>query len=543
MRRFKESGPLSVHAIAGAYVVLLGIDMKEEASKGVLGFAIERIDHGRRGGRTWLQALKVFRSVPARAGPVSTKEHPIQSFFWGDYTTRYGHEYTYRIVAMRGTPGALRPGETVSVRIGTEKEDEGKHAVYFNRGVAGSQAYVRRFGDKKPYDVPGRKAYRWLSRGLFRGMLNFIYRAKNKHWGLRAAAYECQQAAVLEAFRRASERGADVKVIFDAREKKNGPADNNRSAITEAGIEALAIARSQSRSAISHNKFIVLLYRGKPVEVWTGSTNFTEGGIFGHSNCGHVVRDTNVAKAYFEYWCELAKDPEMKDIRPWTETHFETPKLLPLQGTSAVFSPRTTLDMLKWYAARMDAASTAVFLTAAFGVNDLFAAVLARKKPYLRYVLLETNDKKNMNSLNRHILNQVAVANILPRNEFEIWLREQLTGLNAHVKYVHTKYMLIDPLGDDPLVITGSGNFSDASVRKNDENMLLIRGDRRVADLYLSEFMRLFNHFQFRGLARARAATGPETARSFLVPNDSWMNRYYQPGSPSYLERCYFSGR
>src|SRR4029434_9761991 len=103
--------------------------------------------------------------------------------------------------------------------------------------------------------------------------------------------------------------------------------------------------------------------------------------------------------------------------------------------------------------------------------------------------------------------------------------------------------MIIDPLGDDPLVITGSANFSDASIRKNDENMLLVRGDKRVSDLYLSEFMRLFNHFQFRGLAQARAATGPETARSFLVPDDSWRDRYYQLGSPKYLERRYFSGR
>src|SRR5688572_15447825 len=132
MRRFKESGSLSVHAISGAYVVLLGIDMKQEAIKGVLGFAIERIDHGRRGRRAWLQALKIFPNVPSRVGPVSTEQNPIQSFFWGDYTTRYGQEYTYRIVAMRGTPGALQPAETVSVRIGTEKEDEGKHAVYFN---------------------------------------------------------------------------------------------------------------------------------------------------------------------------------------------------------------------------------------------------------------------------------------------------------------------------------------------------------------------------------------------------------------------------
>ena len=32
----------------------------------------------------------------------------------------------------------------------------------------------------------------------------------------------------------------------------------------------------------------------------------------------------------------------------------------------------------------------------------------------------------------------------------------------------------------------------------NDENMLVVRGDDRVADIYLTEFMRLFQHFYFR---------------------------------------------
>jgi hypothetical protein len=541
MRAYKKSGPLSVHAIAGSYVVLLGIDMDEAASAGLLGFGIERIDHGRGDRRAWLQGLKVFPSVPAHPGPVSTEQHPIQGFFWGDYTTRYGQDYTYRIVAMRGAPGALNPAETVEVRISTEKEGEGTHAVYFNRGVAGSQAYVRKFGNRRPNEVPEREAYRWLSRGLFRAMLDLIYRAQGPEWGLRCAAYELQQGAVLEAFKRASDSRADVKIVFDAREKKNGPAEANRRAIGNAGIEHLVIPRTESSSAISHNKFIVLLHNGEPVEVWTGSTNFTEGGIFGHSNCGHLVRDKGVAQAYLDYWTELAKDLEMKDLRPWTETAFEVPKELPSEGTAAVFSPRANLDMLRWYADRMDAADTAVFLTAAFGVNDLFEEVLENRKSYLRYVLLESEDE-DMDRLIRPPLNEVAVANILPANEFELWLEEHLTGYNKHVKYIHTKYMLIDPLGDDPLVITGSANFSDASTRKNDENMLLIRGDKRVADLYLSEFMRLFNHFQFRGLARARAATGPETARSFLTPDDSWKDRYYQPGSPKYLERGYFAG-
>jgi phosphatidylserine/phosphatidylglycerophosphate/cardiolipin synthase-like enzyme len=537
MRAYNKSGSLSVHAIAGAYVVLLGIDMEEAASESVLGFGIERIEHGHGNSRAWLRALKVFPDVPAEEGMVSSEYHPIQGFFWGDFTTRYGHEYTYRIVAMRGKPGALRASETVEVRIATEKEDEGEHAVYFNRGVAGSQAYVRKFGDHRPADVPNRAAFQWLSRGLFRAMLDFIHKANGRDWGLRVAAYELQQGAVLKAFREAAASEADVKIIFDARVKANGPADANWAAIREAKIEDLVIPRTRSRSAISHNKFIVLLHNGEPVEVWTGSTNFTDGGIFGHSNCGHIVRNKDVAAAYFKYWEELAKDPEMRDIRPWNDEIFPISDGLPASDTGTAFSPRSNLDLLRWYARLMDKANTAVFFTAAFGVNDLFEEVLEQPKPYLRYVLLESADNDIAS-----LLNEVAVANILPQNEFERWMEEHLSGLNTHVKYIHTKYMIIDPLGDDPLLITGSANFSDASTRKNDENMLVIRGDKRVADLYLSEFMRLFNHFQFRGLAHARAATGPESARSFLVPNDSWKARYYQPGTPKYLERLYFAG-
>jgi phosphatidylserine/phosphatidylglycerophosphate/cardiolipin synthase-like enzyme len=62
----------------------------------------------------------------------------------------------------------------------------------------------------------------------------------------------------------------------------------------------------------------------------------------------------------------------------------------------------------------------------------------------------------------------------------------------------HTKFMVIDPLGDDPIVVTGSANFSESSTTGNDENMLFIRGNSRVADIYLGEYMRLWNHYAFR---------------------------------------------
>lgn len=571
MRKKARKGPLSVHAIAGSYVTLLGIDMDEASTEGVLGFAIERIDHSRDDRRDWLAGFKTFADLNVPRGRlVSTNEHPIQSFHWCDFTTRKNHEYTYRVVAMRGRPGALEEGEDVSVRIQMENEDKGRHAVYFNRGVAGSQAYVRKFGNRRPDAVPDREAFRWLSRGLFKAMLDFIGQAEGADYALRACVYEFRQGGVLKAFRKAKESGADVRIIFDDRQvinqakpdkSKVQPSMDNREAIETFDLDEVVIPRQADPNAISHNKFIILLKRNEagefmPQEVWTGSTNMTDGGIFGHSNVGHIVRDPEVAGQYLKYWEKLSSDPAMArkkaedQIRPWNDENFPVPDDEPRPNSvAAIFSPRSSLRALEWYAERMDAAQTAVFLTAAFGVTDVFEEVFAEDKDYLRYLLLEKEDN-NMETLRRDPDNRIAVGNVLGNNAFEDWLRErfqaeQLTGLNRNVKFIHTKYMLIDPLSDDPVVITGSANFSDASTRRNDENMLVIRGDTRVADIYLGEFMRLFNHFYFRFVVAGEGGfDAEEDGRpvSQLIPDDTWRLPYFEEGTVKQKERSYFAG-
>jgi phosphatidylserine/phosphatidylglycerophosphate/cardiolipin synthase-like enzyme len=113
-------------------------------------------------------------------------------------------------------------------------------------------------------------------------------------------------------------------------------------------------------------------------------------------------------------------------------------------------------------------------------------------------------------------------------------LEESLTGLNEHVEFLHTKFMLIDPLTDDPITIAGSANFSAPSTTKNDENMLVIRGSKRVADIYLGEFMRMFNHFHGRNVDNVRAS------ESHLAANDSWTAPYYEPGTQEWNERLLF---
>ena len=595
MRARNQTDAVSVHAIAGSRVVCLGLDAKKKAAKGLLGFAVERRE-GRK--KTWLKGVRYFEATPPAdvtpGRPVESDQAPIQSFLWGDYTAAPGTAYTYAVYPVYGKPGALRRGEPVEVKVRTEPLDAPDHAIFFNRGAAGSQAYSRRFGDYrrfykvdkygtarwveflKPGDVPEHKAHEWLSRGLEEAVLGYIGQARGKDWGVRAAVYEFDYLPVIQAFVEALESGADVKIVYDAKQSgkdKAGPWRATLAALKKVGLRAYGSIRRfeamtipRTITTISHNKFIVLLYKGEPVQVWSGSANMTAGGIFGQSNVGHVVRDREVAARYYAYWQELSGDPQTKDIRRWNverQPDLEGPP--PPDSITPIFSPRPTLGMLEWYADRLASAKSSVHFTAAFGVSQQLAAKLMKKRPlsesdpFLRYILLESKPspqaaKKRKDAarakgqqapLDYYDFAPVANNRIAwgaltrVRRDDQHLLEESLSGLDTHVEYLHTKYMIVDPLTDDPLVVTGSANFSDASTRSNDENMLVIRGNTRVADIFLGEFMRTFNHFRLRNLVNE--LSDEEVARSFfLAPDDSWTRPYYQDGTPEMAERLLF---
>jgi phosphatidylserine/phosphatidylglycerophosphate/cardiolipin synthase-like enzyme len=98
--------------------------------------------------------------------------------------------------------------------------------------------------------------------------------------------------------------------------------------------------------------------------------------------------------------------------------------------------------------------------------------------------------------------------------------------------------MLIDPLGNDPIVIAGSANFSEASTKDNDENMLIIRGNKRVAEIYLGEFMRLYNHYAFREWASKQSSNFPKAPKH--LSTDQWWKDYFGDTERS-RQREYFS--
>jgi len=120
------------------------------------------------------------------------------------------------------------------------------------------------------------------------------------------------------------------------------------------------------------------------------------------------------------------------------------------------------------------------------------------------------------------------------------FLAEKLTGLNKNL-YIHDKFMLVDPLGEDPTVVTGSANFSGASQSSNDENMLVIRSDQRVADMYFGEFMRIFDHLYSRYIVKKMKEAGTNDPNAGFLKEDwqLWVPQNFKDG-PKQLRRKFF---
>ena len=548
MRERSPAGPITVHAIAGTYVVLLGINLDAALVDGLLGFAVERTDHTEGERYDLANALLFAASDTVPEPEYSSRRNPVQEFVWGDYTAKPQHRYTYKVTAMYGTPGKLTPGEEAAVTVMTIHPDDGTHGVFFNRSVVASRAYQTRFGPRAPDTVPNRAANQWLSRGLEEALLAFIGQASDERYALRGAFYEFAYPRVLQALRVAADAGADVElIVHDVAKKGDNTAGRNRAAIAAAGLTLRSAPRT--RTKIAHNKFLVLLRDGRPLQVWTGSTNITEGAIFGHANVGHRISDPALAQSYLDYWNALKPDPERRTLRAFADPMPVFPAKRPRRNTrTSIFSPRTTLDPLNWYCRLADLAKDAVFLTAAFGLTDEIAPVFKDQKPYLRYLLLDLATG-NVEAVRRDPGNVVAAGGFKATGGWRKWIANGLTNLNFHVDYVHTKFMLIDPLGANPIVITGSANWSDESVKLNDENMVVIYGNQRVADLYLTEFMRLFNHYRLRGKARTGptelepgpGATPTERSKLYLRDDDSWARPFFVDGSPEAKERLLFA--
>jgi phosphatidylserine/phosphatidylglycerophosphate/cardiolipin synthase-like enzyme len=98
----------------------------------------------------------------------------------------------------------------------------------------------------------------------------------------------------------------------------------------------------------------------------------------------------------------------------------------------------------------------------------------------------------------------------------------------------HSKMIVIDPFTDHCKVITGSHNFSGAASEKNDDNFIVARGNKALAEAYAVACLGTYEHYAWRAYVKRRSEEGLRPW-SHLSTQPAWQGRYLSAARKKHL--------
>jgi len=110
-------------------------------------------------------------------------------------------------------------------------------------------------------------------------------------------------------------------------------------------------------------------------------------------------------------------------------------------------------------------------------------------------------------------------ANI--KTEFHRWEQELL---RAGIVNIHSKVIVLDPFGQNPVVMTGSHNLGFKASSKNDDNLIIIEGNGPLAAAYAINIIAIFQTYRWNSYVEAHR-NDPKVWHG-LVDNDTWQDGY-----------------
>ena len=143
------------------------------------------------------------------------------------------------------------------------------------------------------------------------------------------------------------------------------------------------------------------------------------------------------------------------------------------------------------YAQQLRMAQHCSQLTLAFTFSKPFASVFTKRGKGLNYILFDT-EPKNFDADGRWDL-RLAIGRTRGMTNSKLVTKPvgegALTGLNVHVKYLHTKYLITDPFG--PLLYPDIwlGQLQRMHPPETTTRTCSSFGVTSVVDIYLTEFM------------------------------------------------------
>ena len=288
--------------------------------------------------------------------------------------------------------------------------------------------------------------------------------------------YNFNNKIISDALNAAQNRGVKIRLITCE--------STSHSSINDLNSEIPVLERPEiQEGGIMHNKFAIFDSNSADANkawVWSGSTNLTSGQLLSDANNIIFIQDQSLAKTYKiefeEMWGNTGNQPNESNSKFGAAKSDNTPHEFIIGGNrvQSYFSPsdgtnQKIIDAIN--TAENDLNVETMLITR----TDLANAISDAKQRGVEVHVITNRENDNSDAVN-DILNAA-----LPTGKFIFD--------NSASGTLHHKLAIVDAnfAASDPLVITGSHNWSNSANDRNDENTLIIH-NAEIANQYFQQF-------------------------------------------------------
>jgi len=545
---------------------------------GCLGFMVERQRQDDQGNWVPVEILRnqvAFVDLPPQdpSDPAQRSQPsniwPFQRYEWTDHGANNGETVRYRV-----SPVALPSGGTVGTTplkpiaqsdwtpaIDVTGKADSEFEAYFNRGFVMSQ-FVSRIARKNGWKARDIKTHiadlqeplrRFLSGELRLALLRLIDEVINDPLlELYAALYELSDDELIERLQHL--RGRAHIVLANGSNKSGDGNKAARAALKKAKVDVHN--RILGSKGLGHNKFAIAVEKKgeKPLKAWTGSTNWAATGLCTQANNGILINDAGVAAEYLAQWHRLA-DAGNDFPAELVSANAKSPHQA--GGVDIWFtrvrnkSKKNTspgIDIEALIEAVTGAKSMILYVMFQPGPEPLETILQRTTSIYVRGVV-STVTKNNEETFTLKGIDPQShdyrTALIQPEGivkSFSAWVTEvtrqqflyppQNPGVGHAI--THSKMIVIDPFSDDCTVITGSHNFSASASEQNDDNFVVVRGNKALAEAYAVACLGTYEHYSWRAYVKSQADAN-KPIWSHLSTDPAWQASYLSPQRKQHL--------
>ena len=488
--------------------------------------------------------------------PESSATSPLRRFTWTDHGRADKSVLAYQVVPVV-VPGTAAPtvredlASPVSNTITISGAVGDGFECYFNRGMILSQfmahylngdfsdAALKKFKADLNADPDKENSIRTFLGGPLRAQLvQLLETAKSTNGHVFMSVFELSDNLLIELL---TKLGKNAHIVLSNGAHKSKTDDENSGARATLTPVCDVTDRMLPSGYLAHNKFAVITDSSQnPIKVVTGSTNWSPTGLCTQMNNGIVFDDPTIAQIYLGQWHRLQQ--ERSNITPPTlKAQNNKMKPVPAKQVEVWFTPTTNAPEMQAVCDLIAKAEEGVlFLMFQPGKSPIENAALQVKtdKPnVLVKGVISTMDPSDETQASVTLVGRggkpvppltiVQPAGISSVGDWaaEVSRKQFLTSIGFAI--VHSKVLVIDPNGSNPVVVTGSHNFSNTASTKNDENLVIIQNNQALARAYAVNIQSVYDSYEFRALAKLMQSEGKDVINSMKDPK-SWQAPWFQ---------------